>query len=188
MNALALIPKFQERLGVSRANAVWRVIGFLFLSACFVATIALVVIVFPYTAGFTEKIPLLPGDHTQVQKILAGEVLVNRAQFLQIAEGNTTFVALGTETIFYMTKVAGVSYRYDQDIQAIPLRFHWNYFVSSQQIQNEMVVREINRKINIGVTIILYILSLVVVSSLMWIPIVILGTKQEFGGVYRKVW
>jgi len=171
MNALALVPKFQKRLKVSRVNAIWRVIGFLFLSVCFVAVIALAATFFPYTASFNEEVPLLPGNHVQVEKILDGEVQVNRAQFLEIAEGNTTFVSLEEETIFYMTKVAGVSYRYEQTIS-----HPWNYLVSSQKIQNEILVREINR--NVGAMILCHIILPLAVLGMLFCLRVFIQRKR----------
>ena len=96
---LALVSKFGEELDVSRTNAIWRVIGFFFLSTCFVAIIAFFFALFPYTASFTEEVVLLPGNHIQVQQILDGEVVVEKAQFLEMAKGNTTFVALGERII-----------------------------------------------------------------------------------------
>ena len=140
MNMSALIPKFQKRLEIPRVNAVRRVVLFLFLSACFAATVALSVILFPYTDGFTEKISLLPGNHIRVQEILNGEVLVSRSQFLQMEKENVTFIALGKSAIVYMTKVRGISYRYNEDIHT-----RFGYFVSSQSIQNEFAIREIER-------------------------------------------
>ncbi len=136
-----LVQKFQKELDVSKVNAVWRVIGFFFLSACFVATIVVPFVIFPRPSSFTEEVPLLPGNHVQVSKILDGEVLVGKTQFLQVAEGNTTFVSLEENGITYMTKVAGVSYRYDQ--AAVP---RFPYVVSSQQIQQKgLVVRQMSR-------------------------------------------
>ncbi len=185
MNALALVPKFQERLEVSRANAIWRVIGFLFLSACFVVVIVLAATFFPYTASFTEEVSLLPGNHIQVEEILDGEVLLNGAQFLEIAQGNTIFVSLGEKTITYMAKVAGVSYRYDQ---VVPLR--WNYFVSSQKIQqNEILVREINR--NVGVMIIVHIIIPLIALAMLFVLRVCIQGKRVSGqgrdAVFRTV-
>lgn len=58
----SLVSKFQERLHVSRVNAIWRVVGFLFLSFCFAAIIGIGVISFPNIARFIEKIPLLPEE------------------------------------------------------------------------------------------------------------------------------
>lgn len=144
MGALALVSKFQERLEVSKANAIWRVIGLLIILACAVAVVMVAAIGFPYASSFTDEIPLLPGNHIQVSKILDGEVLVSKAQFLQTAVGNMTFISLEKHqeqyTIVYMAKVAGVSYRYEQDA---PVRY--NYVVPNQQIQNGRLIREIDR-------------------------------------------
>lgn len=185
MSALALVPKFQERLNVSKANAIWRAIGFFSLVACSVATIAVVFTFFPYAASFTEEVPLLPGNHIQVQKILDGEVLVNKTQFLQTAEGNTTFVSSEEKTIVYMAKVAGVSYRYDQ---TVPLRY--GYFVSSWQIQNGIVVREINR--SKGMMIVTYVVIPMVVLFILFVLSLKVQLKYISGygrdAVYRQVW
>ena len=185
MNALALVPKFQERLDVSKANAIWRVIGFIFLTVCFVATIAVAATFFPYAASFTEEVALLPGNHVQVQQILDGEVLVDRAQFLEIAKGNTTFVAPGEKAIVYMAKVAGVSYRYDQTVH-----LRYGYSVSSQGIQNGMVIREINR--STGLMICFNLVLPLLILFFLFIFIIFTQTKKvsRWGSsaVYRKVW
>ena len=138
---MGLVEKFQEKLEVSRKEAVARVIVFTVLSLCCLAVIAIVAIGFPYAGSYNETVALLPGDHVQVKEILDGEVLVDEAKFLQVAKGNTTFVELGEETIVYLTKVAGVSYRYEQ---TVPLRD--GYKVSTQHVEGGTAVREINRK------------------------------------------
>jgi len=136
-----LVEKFQERLQVSRKNAIWRVLGFFFFVTCAIATIAIVFVIFPYTAKFTEEIPLLPGgSYVKVEKVLKADVLVNQSLFLRMAEGNPAFISFGEKFISYVVKVAGVSFRYDQDICS-----YGGYFVSSQQIKGETLTREVRR-------------------------------------------
>ena len=64
-----IVRLFQERLAVSRENAIWRIIGFISLSVGFMAIIACAVIFFPYTTSLREEIPLLDGNHTEVSKV-----------------------------------------------------------------------------------------------------------------------
>lgn len=179
-----LVSMFRQRLGVSKGNAIWRVIGFLFLPICFVVTIIVAVTFFPYSESLTEEIALLPGNHIQVQQILDGEVLVDRAQFLKMAKGNPIFVASGEMTIVYMTKVAGVSYRYNQDT---PL--HLRYFVSSQKIRNGMLIKERGRS---AFAMILFnvISPLFTLFLLFFLIIRVQQKKAGFGSsdAQRKVW
>jgi len=184
---MSLVKKFQERLSISREMAIWRVIGFLFILACCVAVVVIAIADFPYAASFTEEVSLLPDNHVQVSKILDGEVLVGRDQFLQVAEGNTVFIALGEETITYMTKVAGVSYRYNKILT--PVR---HVYSVSQQIKNGMVVREMER--NTGIMIMTYIVAPLFTLFILFILIIWTQTKRVSGwgwgesAVYREVW
>lgn len=137
---MSLIQAFQNDLQIEKASAVWRIIALCFLSVCFVVVVAIWLWSFPYESEFTDTVYLLHGNHTQVAAILDGEVLVGSEQFLRVAEGNQTFVSLGEKTVSYMTKVAGVSYRYNQD--APPPH---GYSVSSQRISDQVVIRDIER-------------------------------------------
>ena len=132
-----LVSKFQQRLGISRGEAIRRVTIFCFFGVAFVAIIALAILFAPYH-GFTEKTPLLPGDHILVEKILDGDCLVSEADWLRLAEGSTTFVSGKVGAIVYMTKVDGIVYRYDQ---AIPDYFR--YRIASQKVSDGMFVREL---------------------------------------------
>lgn len=181
---MGLIQKFEERLEVSRNNAVFRVFAFLVCCALFVAVLAFAALNFPYAGAYTEKVALLPGNHIQVKEILDGEVLVDKENFLRIAAKNESFVALGDKAIVYMTKPAGVSYRYNQ---LIPLRN--DYFVSSQKIEDGMAVREIKR--SLGMTVYEVFLGLIVLFVLFVLG-VYTQTRQVSGwgssATYKNVW
>ncbi len=176
MNALALVPKFQKELGIPKGKAIWKVIQLIFLALCCIAATWLTIRTFPYAAGFTEQVSLLPGDHIQVSMILDGEVLVDKTQFSQIAEGNTIFVSPGGAIIAYMTKAEGISYRYND---AVPLRY--GYSVSSQQIQNGMIDREITR--DMATMIILYIAVPLVILLILYILFLFVQSSDK-----RYVW
>jgi hypothetical protein len=135
-----LIQKFQKELEVSKNNAILRVTLLVFLCICFFATIALAAFYFPYAGSYAEKVDLLSGSHVQVKEILGGDVLVDKPQFLQIAQGNGSFIALGENDIVYMAKALDISYRCEQ---VVPERY--GYFVSSQHIEDGRAVREMAR-------------------------------------------
>lgn len=160
-----LVQKFQERLQISKEDAACRLIAFCLCAGLFAAIILGMAIYFPYASAHTEKVALLPGNHIQVQKILDGDVIVEEADFLRLASHNKSFVALEERQIVYMTKIAGVSYRYNQ---AVPLRN--DYTVYSQQIENGMAVREIKRNlvttaIQIIVVVLIFLLLFLLAAS-----------------------
>ena len=180
-----LIQRFQNELEVSKNNAILRVTLLVFLSVCFFATITIAAVYFPYAGSYTEKVNLLPGNFVQVKEILGGEVLLDKPQFQQIAEGNAPFVALGEKNIAYMVKTAGVSYRYDQLVS--PERY--GYFVSSQHIEGGQTVREMNRDTGaMAADIIIPGIMLIALFVFM----VLTQTRQVSGygstAVYNSVW
>jgi hypothetical protein len=180
MKALALVPKFQEKLEIPKKEAISRVIRFFLLSACFVAVVVLVTTFFPYAASFTEEFVLLPGNHIQVEEILDGEVLLGEDQFLQKAEGSATFVALGEEAIVYMTKVAGISYRHDQTAPT-----YFNYYISSQKIQDGVALREMAR-IRSTMVFVWIVLPLIVLFALFMATLS--AQWRDVSGKWKKVW
>ena len=50
-----IVAKFQERLDIGRGEAIARVIVFIFLSICFVATAVAPFLIFPYKTNIKEK-------------------------------------------------------------------------------------------------------------------------------------
>lgn len=181
---MSLVQKFEEKLEVSRKNAIMRIAVLFFLILCFFAAIAYGVMNFPYAGGYAETVDLIPGNPVEVQKILDGEVMVGKPQFLAAVGRNTTFVALGDDTIVYMAKSAGISYRYVQDV---PLKRF--YFLSSQQIQDGKVVREIHR--NMADTIVSSFFFLFLLFALL-VFMIFTQTKHKSGwgsdSVYNSVW
>lgn len=139
-----IIRLFEERLEVSRGNAIWRVISFISLSVGFIAIIACAVIFFPYS--FREEIPLLHGKHTEVLKVNA-DIVVDKDNFIKMMK-DKTFVSLDRNTITYMTKFDGISYCYE-DIVPIGCR----YYIQSQRIQGGLVVREMKLDKSFTVTL-----------------------------------
>jgi len=184
-----IIKKFQTRLTVSKINATWRVIAFCGLIGLFIQVLVGSFLFFPYQAEFVDTVDLIPGNHTQVQNILDGEVLVGKEQFLQIMDANTTFISLGEKTISYMTKVDGVSYRYNQDTP-INHGFYGNsYFVYSQEIEKGTVIRKIHR--NTGIMVGAIIIPLVILFLLFLFTFRIqIKHVSGYGknGVYVHVW
>ena len=135
-----LVRIFQERLQVSRRNAICRIIAFIFCCVLFLAVLACSAIFFTYNAKFQEKTLLLPGNHIEVKNILLdADFFVDGAQFMSKMEGNETFVLLSKkeEAVYYLTK-ARWKYIYKQIIP-VPN----GYWISSQQIKNGFVVSEI---------------------------------------------
>lgn len=188
MKRLSLVAKFQKELDVPKGEAIFRVIMFLLLLACFVAVVVLIFVYFPYTGTFTQKVPLLPGDHVEVKKILDGEVLLSRDQFLKKAKGNKVFVAFedGTErinkSIIYMTKTEGMTYRYDQPLPNIGICDR----VASRSFKNGMAFRKISRDV-VFVIVIFIIMPLLILVILL---LLIHSTQRKKKGYceYDYVW
>jgi hypothetical protein len=181
-----LVQKFQERLEVSRKTAMWRVIEFFIILFCTLAAISLAIILFPYAGGFTEKFPLLPGNRIQVAKILDGDVLVeDENEFLRLAEKNVIFFSLGGNAIEYMTKVSGISYRYDQ---TIPLSSA--YFVFSKKVTGNQVIRKIKR--SLFYMIFVHIVLPLLILFVLFLLFVDIQQKRVSGWgkdtIYRQVW
>jgi hypothetical protein len=188
--ALALVTLFEEKLEIPRAEAVKRVIKLVLCLICSLVAIGLAIAYFPYAPSFTEEFPLLPGgNHVQVSKILDGEVLVDRTQFLKVAEGSTTFISIFEgkmeENVIYMTKVEGVSYRYEQSIPAFN-----DYSISSFHVKNGVIVIEMERKT--GTMIGLYIILPFCVVAIMFLFSTLIQSKRMSGfgssAVYNGVW
>ena len=153
---IGLVAKFQERLEVSRGNAIWRVIGFIFLLSCFIGIISVSAIFFPYTASFKEEISLLHGHHIQVRElypVLKTGIFkegqeefskvkeVNKRKFLELMKGNETFLCLYREKILYLTKIGdGLVYYCNH---AIPVSE--NYLIHTETVQNGHLVREMKK-------------------------------------------
>ena len=143
-----LVKKFQDRLEVSRENAIWRIIMFIFLSICFVTTLATAVLFFPSRSSFREEIPILSlplsGIYTQTPaREIHGDVEVDKDKFIEMAKGNQISVYLYGNGIIYTTKVAGLLYCYKQIIAPVD---RW-YFIHSHRVQDGFVIREIKRNI-----------------------------------------
>lgn len=160
-----MVRLFQERLDVSRGEAIWRLIGCFSLLACFGATIfALSYVSLLYTYNFKEKIPMLHGRYTKVE-LLNGDVTVDKEKFTELmkkGEGkfsNEIFVCLDRERIVYMTKVEGLKYLYYEQI--IPVsHYHPILFQQTQQIKDGFVEREIKSN-RTGVTLVLMLTLMV---------------------------
>lgn len=178
-----IIRLFEERLEVSRGNAIWRVIASIFLSASFIAIIACAGIFFPYTASFREEIPLLHGNHTEVSKVNA-DVVVDKDNFIKIMK-DKTLVSLNGDTITYMTKSDGMSYCYE-DIVSVGRRYH----IQSQRIQGGLVVREIKLRkfFTVVFQIIAPLLGLFVLSRLIDNAQGRRVSGYGSSAVYKNVW
>ena len=137
----SLVATFERKLECSNDEAFWRVVELFFIPVVMGGVIAVVAFFFPYQSSYTQEFPVLPGDHVQASKILDGEVLVDREQFLELAKGNQTFIAVGDSDIRYMVKEDGVSYLYVQSAGHDGMR----YYVGNHEIQDNVVVRELQR-------------------------------------------
>lgn len=180
----ALVGTFQARLQISRGEASWRVVGFCLFSIAVLAVIAATAAFFPRQGSYSDRIPVLPGQHTQVSQILDGEVLVERDQFLQLAKGKEAFIALGDGAISYMVKVDNVSYRHDQNAGYDKIR----YGIGSQTIHEGVVVRELHRNLE-AVTIGLFIVEpLLLIVVLLFLVLTVQHKRHGYRGPYNYVW
>ncbi|MBM2817791.1 MAG: hypothetical protein HW401_381 [Parcubacteria group bacterium] len=138
---LGLVGKFQQKLQVSRRNAIWRVIAFIFCCVLFLA-IAVCPFILSYNGKDEVKTLLLPCNYIEVEEILNADFFVDRAQFMSMPkiEGNETFFSFSKkeEVVYYLTTKAGLKYVYKETIP-VPS----GYFISSQGIQNGFLVSEI---------------------------------------------
>ncbi len=180
-----LVTLFQEKLDVSVKNATYRVIGVVVVLICAVATLVATISTFPFASNLTERISLLPGNYTQVDEIRDGDVMVNTAQFLQVAKGNTSFVSLGNRAIVYMTKVGGVSYRHEDAIG-----WYFSYYNTSSHIENGVLIRE--RERSVGEMIFGHIILPLMILFMLLLTFVQLESKRlsgwESNAEYASVW
>ena len=138
-----IVARFQERLEVTKGNAICRVIAFIFCCILFLGVLTCSIVFFGYDAKFEQKTPLLPGNHIEVESILNADVFVDKAKFLEVMNGNETFVLFSMraswyEDVFYMTNRAGLKYVYKQIIPVPD-----GYWIKSQKIQNGFLVNNI---------------------------------------------
>ncbi len=123
-----LISMFQERLDVSKQNAITRVILFLTLILCFAATIVITVWIFPYHSSYpTSNIKLPAGNYEVAMKISEQGIQLNEKQFYQktssvsdtififvFNNGNATFMTNINRTIFYCKRqIAEIPFFYE---------------------------------------------------------------------------
>jgi hypothetical protein len=146
MNAVPLVSTFQRKLEVSREEAKKKVGDFIIWTVLFLAALVSAIVFFPYSSQIIEETVLLPSTHVQSSEILTyGEVLVSRDQFLELAEGQKTFVAATHESTIYMMKKDGVWYRYD-DIVNRSFFQETYYRQSSYSFQDETLIRVLQRR------------------------------------------
>ena len=138
-----IVAKFQERLEITKRNAICRVIAFIFCCILFLGVLTCSIVFFGYNATLEQKTPLLPGNHIEVESILTADVFVDKAKFLEVADGNETFVLFSTRGwygyVFYMTtNQSGLKYVYKQTI-SVPD----GYWIMDEKIQDGYLVNEI---------------------------------------------
>ena len=137
----SLVGTVKRKLECSSDEAVWRIIAISLLFVATVAVIATVFVFFPYQGEKTQYISILPGSHVELLAILDGENLVDGDKFLEVAEGNKTFIALGDNAISYMVEDEGISYRHSQ-----PVHLDARYDVHDQEIQDDTVIRILHKR------------------------------------------
>lgn len=137
---IGLVKKFEEKLEVSKRNAIGRVIAFIFCCVVFVTILVYSFVSIAYPPEFETieyKIPLLFGNSNiiETEEILNGDIILNKETFIHIMKDNDIFVSLGRENIIYMINVSGLKYVHKQIIPVRP-----GYFIFSGHIQNGYVV------------------------------------------------
>lgn len=155
-----LIQKFTDKLGVSKGNAIARIISMMIIAlVIIVVTIILFGVFFLHHPKSLEiQTDTISNNLIQVPEILNGDVLVGLDQFKEIAGNRQVFVSMNNEKIYYYIKVDNISYVYYQLIYS-----EWRYMVINQEINNNVIFSVL--KINpFSITIILLIYAVIVVG------------------------
>lgn len=127
-----LISKFQERLSVSRENAIFRVVMMFTFIACFIAIIVVTLINFPYKKSFETKI-LIPNRNYEVVVDITeqGIELKEKKFYDQLSLNDTVFVCVksyGTAT--FMVNKSGKSFYFKKELTS------GNFFDSTYNVKN----------------------------------------------------
>ena len=109
-----LISKFQEKLSISKGNAIFRIVLLFCCFACFIAIFPITFLNFPYHYSYPVFKIAIPAGHYEVaMKITEQGIELNEKQFYgQLSSNDTTFISvdrLGT-AIFMVNKNGGSFY------------------------------------------------------------------------------
>lgn len=129
-----LISKFQEKLSVSRENAIFRVVMMFIFVACFIATTVVTLINFPYHYNYPDIKVLVPDrNYEVVLNITEQGIQLTEKQFYdQLSLNDTIFVSVksyGTAT--FMVNKKGASFYFKKDLTAGK-----SYFGGTYEIKN----------------------------------------------------
>lgn len=127
-----LISKFQERLSVSKENAIFRIVMMFTFIACFIAIIVVTLINFPYKKSFETKI-LVPNRNYEVVVDITeqGIELKEKKFYDQLSLSDTVFVCVksyGTAT--FMVNKSGKSFYFKKELTS------GNFFDSTYDVKN----------------------------------------------------
>lgn len=110
-----LISKFQEKLIISKGNAIFRIAMMFIFIACFIAVIPITFLNFPYHYNYPVFKVAIPAGHYEVAiKITEQGIELNEKQFYeQVSSNDTTFISVDrTGTAIFMVNKNGSSFYY----------------------------------------------------------------------------
>jgi hypothetical protein len=116
-----LISKFQEKLNVSKENAIFRVVMMFCFVACLIAMIVLTVINFPYDRNYPTISIAVPNSNYQVVKNITeqGVQMLDDNQFYgKLSVEDTVFVSVGSSGMaMFMFNKNGTTFYYKKEIK-----------------------------------------------------------------------
>ena len=114
--AMSLVKMYQEKLGVSKREAGDRAIVFTGIALASVALAVLLLITFPYQETRTEKIQLIPGNHTWVRELPIHEfspvAVTYERDFLNLAGEEKILVSRDGSYVTYEVITVGKPFQY----------------------------------------------------------------------------
>lgn len=189
MHLLGLVKKFQYKLGVSKANAIWRVVGFFSFLACFLIAAGYFIIVVHETyfgaSSIAYKIPLLSGTYTQTYEKPKRIAPLNVEQFVQqIARNDGRYtISLEERNIVYKTTVDEIPYYY-RHIVFIDSKYK---FVN-QRIEDRLIRIEAKKDIELAIGKLLFIFICMGISFLILLVIQVKVEDKADRSRNKKVW
>ena len=137
-----LISKFQEKLNVSKENAIFRVVMMLVFVVCFIVTIVVTLINFPYHYNYpVTKISVPNGNYEVVVSITRQGIQLTEKQFYdRLSLSDTIFVFVNSYgTAIFMVYKKGMSFYYKKDVVVNNSYFYSIYKIS---IDNGVLIVE----------------------------------------------
>ena len=145
---MRLIEVYQERFKESKSQAEGRACLFTLLTLVSLGLVVFFFITLPYQETRTEKIQLLPGNHTWAQELPTHEfspVLVTYEQdFVRLAGGKETDVTIDVYVIYEFVK-EGQPFQYRQYHNTSLFLKSYEDGVESPEIHNGILTRRLHR-------------------------------------------